>query len=62
MAELKDAQRGLIRALRPQIEKGNLMVDLNNERLMINLASGYLFGSGEEGHRTVEIRVGRVSE
>ena len=24
------------------------MVDLNNERLLINLASGYLFGSGED--------------
>lgn len=48
MAKLKEAQRGLIRALRPQIEKGNIMVDLNNERLLINLASGYLFGSGED--------------
>lgn len=26
MAKLKEAQRGLIRALRPQIEKGNIMV------------------------------------
>ena len=48
MAKLREAQRGLIRALRPQIEKGNIMVDLNNERLLINLASGYLFGSGED--------------
>jgi chemotaxis protein MotB len=48
MAKLKEAQRGLVRALRPQIEKGNIMVDLNNERLLINLASGYLFGSGED--------------
>ncbi len=48
MAKLKDAQRGIIRALRPQIEKGNIMVDLNNERLLINLASSYLFGSGED--------------
>ncbi len=48
MAKLKEAQRGLIRALRPQIEKGSIMVDLNNERLLINLASGYLFGSGED--------------
>ena len=48
MAKLKDAQRGLVRALRPQIEKGTIMVDLNNERLLINLASGYLFGSGED--------------
>jgi chemotaxis protein MotB len=48
MGKLKDAQRGIIRALRPQIEKGNIMVDLNNERLLINLASSYLFGSGED--------------
>jgi chemotaxis protein MotB len=48
MAKLKEAQRGVIRALRPQIEKGTIMVDLNNERLLINLASGYLFGSGED--------------
>ncbi len=48
MAKLKEAERGVIRALRPQIEKGTIMVDLNNERLLINLASGYLFGSGED--------------
>ena len=48
MAKLKEAQRGLIKALRPQIDKGTIMVDLNNERLLINLASGYLFGSGED--------------
>jgi chemotaxis protein MotB len=48
MAKLKEAQRGLIRALRPQIEKGTITVDLNNDRLLINLASGYLFGSGED--------------
>lgn len=48
MAKLKEAQRGLIRALRPQFEKQNTTVDLNNERLLINLASGYLFGSVED--------------
>jgi chemotaxis protein MotB len=48
MAKLKEAQRGLIRALRPQIEKGDITIDLNNERLLINLASGYLFGSGQD--------------
>ena len=48
MAKLKEAQRSLMKALRPQIEKGTIMVDLNNERLLINLASGYLFGSGED--------------
>jgi len=29
----------LIRALKPQIDKKNIAVDLNNERLLINLAS-----------------------
>jgi chemotaxis protein MotB len=48
MAKLREAQRGLVRALRPQIEKGDITVDLNNERLLINLASGYLFGTGED--------------
>ena len=46
--KLKEAQRGLIRALRPEIEKGDIMVDLNNERLLINLASSYLFDSGQD--------------
>lgn len=48
MAKLKEAQRGLIRALKPQIDEQTTAVDLNNERLLINLASGYLFGSGED--------------
>ncbi len=48
MAKLGAAQRGLIKALRPEIDKGNITVDLNNERLLINLASSYLFGSGED--------------
>ncbi len=48
MAKLKDAQRGLLKALRPEIDKGAITVDLNNERLLINLASGYLFTSGED--------------
>jgi chemotaxis protein MotB len=48
MAKLKQAERGLIRALKPQIDDKNITVDLNNERLLINLASGYLFGSGED--------------
>jgi chemotaxis protein MotB len=38
----------LIRALKPQIDKNNIAVDLNNERLLINLASGYLFRSGKD--------------
>jgi chemotaxis protein MotB len=48
MAKLREAQRGLIKALRPQIDHGAITVDLNNERLLINLTSGYLFGSGED--------------
>ncbi len=48
MAKLKQAERGLIRALKPQIDQKHITVDLNNERLLINLASGYLFGSGED--------------
>ena len=48
MEKLKQAERGLIRALKPQIDEKNITVDLNNERLLINLASGYLFGSGED--------------
>jgi chemotaxis protein MotB len=48
MAKLKEAQRRLIPALRPEIEKGDITVDLNNERLLINLSSAYLFGSGQD--------------
>lgn len=48
MAKLSTAQRGLIRALRPEIENGDITVDLNNERLLINLSSAYLFGSGQD--------------
>jgi chemotaxis protein MotB len=48
MAKLSEAQRGLVRALRPEIEQGNITVDLNNERLLINLASSMLFGSCED--------------
>jgi chemotaxis protein MotB len=48
MTKLKAAQRRLIPALRPQIEKGDITIDLNNERLLINLASSYLFGSGQD--------------
>jgi chemotaxis protein MotB len=48
MARLKEAERGLVRALKPQIEEQHITVDLNNERLLMNLASGYLFESGED--------------
>jgi chemotaxis protein MotB len=48
IARLKQAERGLVRALKPQIEEQHITIDLNNERLLMNLASGYLFGSGED--------------
>jgi chemotaxis protein MotB len=48
MAKLKEAVRGLIRALRPQVTKGDIAIHLNDVRLLINLASGYLFASGED--------------
>ncbi len=48
MTRLKEAERGLVRALKSQIEEQHITVDLNNERLLMNLASGYLFGSGED--------------
>lgn len=48
MAKLRAAERGLIRALRPQINDGFISIQLNEDRLLINLASSYLFGSGED--------------
>lgn len=48
MAKLRAAERGLIRALRPQINQGYISIQLNEERLLINLASSYLFRSGED--------------
>ena len=47
MKKLTAAQRGLVRTLRPEINKGHIAVDLNNDRLLIKLASTYLFGLGE---------------
>jgi chemotaxis protein MotB len=46
--KLAKAERGLVRALRPEIEKGNISVDVNNQRLLIHLASNMLFGSGDD--------------
>ncbi|MDF0676734.1 MAG: flagellar motor protein MotB [Nitrospira sp.] len=48
MEKLKEAQRGVLRALRPEFEKGDITIDLNNERLLINLSSAYLFASGQD--------------
>lgn len=47
VVQLEAAKQGLIRALRSQIEKGDIEIDLNGERLLIKLASSYLFESGE---------------
>jgi chemotaxis protein MotB len=48
LEKLKVAERGVVKGLRPQIEKGDITVDANSERLLINLSSAYLFGSGED--------------
>lgn len=49
------AQRGLGVALRPEIEKGDITVDVNSERLLIKLASTYLFDSGHDALRPAGI-------
>jgi chemotaxis protein MotB len=58
------AQRGLVRALRPEIEKGDVTVDLNSERVLIQLASTYLFESGEAALKPAGVdalnRIGRI--
>jgi chemotaxis protein MotB len=62
--KLESARQGLVRALRPQIAKGDISIDLNSERLLINLASNYLFGSGQDqlksGGAEVLKKVGEV--
>ena len=45
---LAQAQRGLVRSLRPEIEKGNIAVDLRSDHLLISLASTMLFGTGQD--------------
>ncbi|MCS6896416.1 MAG: OmpA family protein [Nitrospira sp.] len=61
---LESARQGLVRALRPQIAKGDISIDLNSERLLINLASTYLFDSGQDhlkpGGADVLKKVGEV--
>lgn len=58
------AQQGLVRALRPEIEKGDITVDLNSERLLIKLASAYLFGSGQDALKPAGVdaltRIGEI--
>ena len=48
LEKLKVAERGVVKSLRPQIERGDITVDANSERLLINLSSNYLFGTGED--------------
>ena len=64
VAPVVQAQQGLVRALRPEIEKGDITVDLNSERLLIKLASAYLFGSGQDELKPVGVdaltRIGMV--
>ena len=58
------AQQGLVRALRPEIEKGDVTVDLNSERLLIKLASAYLFSSGQDALKPAGVdaltRIGEI--
>lgn len=46
--DLANAERGLVKSLRPEIEKGNISVDLQNNQLLISLAATMLFDSGED--------------
>ena len=59
MTKLKNAQRRLIPALRPEIEKGDITIDLTNERLLINLRGS---GGRHRIHRSVvhHQRVGKM--
>lgn len=45
---LESARQGLVRSLRPHITKGDIAIDLNSERLLINSSSNYLFDSGQD--------------
>ncbi len=46
MDKLKDAQRGIAKALRKEVDKGNILVDMRKDHLLVNLASSMLFDSG----------------
>lgn len=46
MEKLKEAQRGLVKALRREVDKGSIHVDMRPDHLLVNLASGLLFESG----------------
>lgn len=45
--KLAKVKKGLGLALKPEIDKGNITLDLNDERLLISLASSMLFKSGD---------------
>lgn len=46
MDRLKEAQRGIAKSLRKEVEKGNILVDMRKDHLLVNLASTMLFDSG----------------
>ena len=58
------AERGLLKALQPEIAKGTVSVHQSGDVLTINLASGLLFDSGQDqlkgGGTAVLQRVGSV--
>ncbi len=62
--DLAKAERGLVRSLRPEIEKGNIAVDLRSDHLLISLASTMLFDSGQDQLKPAGVdvlkRVGHV--
>jgi chemotaxis protein MotB len=45
---LAKAEKDLLKALQPEISKGTVLVHQSGETLTINLASGLLFGSGQD--------------
>ena len=45
---LAQAERDLLKALRPEISKGTVSVNQSGDALTINLASGLLYGSGQD--------------
>lgn len=63
-AKLAGAERGLLKALQPEIAKGTVSVHQSGDTLTINLASGLLFDSGQDqlkgGGTDVLQRVGSV--
>ena len=62
--DLARAERGLVRSLRPEIENGNIAVDLRSDHILISLASTMLFDSGQDQLKPAGVdvlkRVGHV--